>query len=161
MTIKLSRQDVRRVFLKAQGLIGAPDKRGGVASMLPHAGGRAVGHDLGASRAATSSFLTLDWTISRDEIESAYWKRDDAFEYWAHAACILPIEKWPYFEYRRRRSRERYSDNGFRTEVKEAIARLKAEGPLTATDLGGAKRGGIWWGLVRDQEGARDHAVRG
>ena len=83
--------------------------------------------------------------ISRDEIESAYWKRDDAFEYWAHAACILPIEMWPYFEYRRRRSRERYSNNGYRAAAKEAIARLHGEGPLTATDLGGAKRGGIWW----------------
>lgn len=83
--------------------------------------------------------------VSRDEIESAYWRRDDAFEYWAHAACILPIEMWPYFEYRRRRLRERYSTNGYRAAGKEALARLKAEGPLTATELGGAKRGGIWW----------------
>lgn len=83
--------------------------------------------------------------ISRDEIESAYWRHGDAFEYWAHAASILPIEMWPYFEYRRRRSRERYKDNGYRAAGKEAVARLKAEGPLTATDLGGAKKGGIWW----------------
>ena len=82
--------------------------------------------------------------VSRDEIESAYWRRDDAFEYWAHAACILPIEMWPYFEYRRRRSRDRYSTNGYRAAGREALARLKAEGPLTATELGGAKRGGIW-----------------
>jgi uncharacterized protein YcaQ len=145
VTIKLSRQDVRRVFLKAQGFIGAPDRRGGVAAML---------RALGAVQLDTISVLARSHelvpyarlgAITRDEIESAYWKRDDAFEYWAHAACILPIEKWPYFEYRRRRSRERYSDNGYRAEVKEAIARLKAEGPLTATDLGGAKRGGIWW----------------
>ena len=27
----------------------------------------------------------------------------------------------------------------------EVLARLRAEGPLTATDLGGAKRGGPWW----------------
>ena len=83
--------------------------------------------------------------VSREEIESAYWRRDDAFEYWAHAACILPIEIWPYFEYRRRRYRERYSDNGYRAAGREALARLKAEGPLTATELGGAKRSGIWW----------------
>jgi uncharacterized protein YcaQ len=145
VTIELSRQDVRRVFLKAQGFIGAPDRRGGVAAML---------RALGAVQLDTISVLARSHelvpyarlgAVSRDEIESAYWKRDDAFEYWAHAACILPIEMWPYFEYRRRRSRERYRDNGYRSAGKEAVARLEAEGPLTATDLGGAKRGGIWW----------------
>jgi uncharacterized protein YcaQ len=145
VTIELSRQDVRRVFLKAQGFIGAPDRRAGVAGML---------RALGAVQLDTISVLARSHelvpyarlgAISRDEIESSYWKRDDAFEYWAHAASILPIEMWPYFEYRRRRSRERYADNGYRAEVKKAIGRLKAEGPLTATDLGGAKRGGIWW----------------
>jgi uncharacterized protein YcaQ len=145
VTIELTRQDVRRVFLKAQGFIGAPDRRGGVAAML---------RALGAVQLDTISVLARSHelvpyarlgAVSRDEIESAYWRRDDAFEYWAHAACILPIEMWPYFEYRRRRSRERYRDNGYRSAGKEAVARLKAEGPLTATDLGGAKRGGIWW----------------
>ncbi|CAN5743073.1 crosslink repair DNA glycosylase YcaQ family protein [soil metagenome] len=145
MTIELSRQDVRRIFLKAQGFIGAPDRRGGVASML---------RALGAVQLDTISVLARSHelvayarlgAISRDEVESAYWKRDDAFEYWAHAACILPIEMWPYFEYQRRRLRERYSTNGYRAAGKEALARLKAEGPLTATELGGAKRSGIWW----------------
>jgi len=145
VTIELSRQDVRRVFLKAQGFVGTPDRRGGVAAML---------RALGAVQLDTISVLARSHelvpyarlgAISRDEIESSYWQRDDAFEYWAHAACILPIENWPYFAYRRRRSRERYSDNGYRTAAKEAVARLKGEGPLTATDLGGAKRGGIWW----------------
>jgi uncharacterized protein YcaQ len=145
VTIELSRQDVRRIWLKAQGFIGAPDRRGGVASML---------RALGAVQLDTISVLARSHelvayarlgAVSRDEIENAYWKRADAFEYWAHAACILPIEMWPYFEYRRRRSRERYSTNGYRAAGKEALVRLRAEGPLTATELGGAKRGGIWW----------------
>ena len=69
------------------------------------------------------------------------------FEYWAHAACILPIEDWPYYAWRRRaitargqrwhQVRERACD--------EVLARLRAEGPLTATQLGGAKAGGPWW----------------
>ncbi len=83
--------------------------------------------------------------VARKRVESAYWNSEDAFEYWAHAACILPLEVWPYFEFRRRRSQVRYADNGYEKAGKEVLARLRGEGPLTATDLGGAKRGGIWW----------------
>ncbi|MGH2750147.1 MAG: winged helix-turn-helix domain-containing protein [Actinomycetota bacterium] len=143
--VQISTQDVRRLFLEAQGFIGAPDRRGGVAAML-----RAVG----AVQLDTISVLARSHELvpyarlgplSREEIERAYWKRDEAFEYWAHAACVLPIESWPYFEYRRRRARERYASNGYKKAGKEALARLKGEGPLTATELGGAKRGGVWW----------------
>jgi uncharacterized protein YcaQ len=70
-----------------------------------------------------------------------------AFEYWSHAACVLPLEQWPWFTFRRRDFRKR----GMRWhEVSEqacaeVLARLRADGPLTATELGGAKRGGPWW----------------
>jgi uncharacterized protein len=143
--LELSKKDARRLFLKAQGFIGAPDRKGGIASML-----RAVG----AVQLDTISVLARSHElvpyarlgpIDRQEIEKAYWKRADAFEYWAHAACILPLELWPYFEYRRQRSRVRYAGDGYKKAGKEALARLKGEGPLTATDLGGAKKGGIWW----------------
>lgn len=145
MTIQLSRSDARRVFLKAQGFIGAPDRKAGVAGVL---------RSLGAVQLDTISVLARSHElvpyarlgpVKRDDIERAYWRNDDAFEYWAHAACILPIEEWPYFEFRRRRSQARYADNGYKQAIKEVLARLASEGPLTATDLGGAKKGGIWW----------------
>jgi len=87
--------------------------------------------------------------VSRSHIEQAYWNatRPAAFEYWAHAACVLPIEHWPYFAFRRRALRSR----GFRWHqthqetCDKVLARLRAEGPLTATALGGAKGGGPWW----------------
>jgi uncharacterized protein YcaQ len=87
--------------------------------------------------------------VSRQAIEQAYWhaSRPAAFEYWAHAACVLPIEQWPYFAFRRRAFRAR----GVRWHqvspetCEKVLARLRAEGPLTATQLGGAKGGGPWW----------------
>ncbi|MGH2778534.1 MAG: winged helix-turn-helix domain-containing protein [Actinomycetota bacterium] len=142
---QLSRQDVRRIFLKAQGFIGAPDRRAGVAGVL---------RSVGAVQLDTISVLARSHelvpyarlgAIARKKIENAYWSSEDAFEYWAHAACILPLEVWPYFEFRRRRSQVRYADNGYEKAGKEVLARLAGEGPLTATDLGGAKKGGIWW----------------
>ena len=60
---------------------------------------------------------------------------------------MLPIEQWPYFAFRRRALRAR----GVRWHqvhqetCDKVLARLRAEGPLTATQLGGAKAGGPWW----------------
>jgi uncharacterized protein len=73
--------------------------------------------------------------------------RPQTFEYWAHAACILPIEDWPYYAWRRRA----FAAQGQRWHqvseqaCSEVLARLRDEGPLTATQLGGAKAGGPWW----------------
>jgi uncharacterized protein len=85
----------------------------------------------------------------REKIELAYWhpRKPTSFEYWAHAACILPLEQWPSFAFRRRS----FLARGLRWhEVPEhtcgeVLARLRADGPLTATELGGAKAGGEWW----------------
>jgi uncharacterized protein YcaQ len=87
--------------------------------------------------------------ISRQHIEQAYWhaSKPVAFEYWAHAACVLPIEQWPYFAFRRRALRARGIrwHQSHQETCEKVLARLHAEGPLTATQLGGAKAGGPWW----------------
>jgi uncharacterized protein YcaQ len=69
-----------------------------------------------------------------------------AFEYWAHAACILPIDDWPWFEGRRQRYRaaDRLRRGADTKALREARARL-AEGPVTTTDLGGGRREPGWW----------------
>jgi hypothetical protein len=81
-------------------------------------------------------------------VTEAYWADPPvAFEYWAHAACVLPLESWPLFEVRRRYFRSKYG--GRRPDlapVREGVVAALAErGPLNATQLGGAKRGGEWW----------------
>jgi uncharacterized protein YcaQ len=147
--LTLTPDDVRLMTLRAQGLIGTEIRRGGVPRML---------RQLGAVQLDTISVLARSHElvayarlgpIARERIERAYWhpRQPDAFEYWSHAACILPIEEWPYYEFRRRAFRAR----GMRWHevperaCRDVLARLRAEGPLTATQLGGAKRGGEWW----------------
>ncbi len=87
--------------------------------------------------------------IGRAKVEQAYWhpRRPAAFEYWSHAACILPIEEWPYYAFRRRALAERGRRwHQSHPEVcARVLERIRAEGPLTATELGGAKNGGPWW----------------
>ncbi|WP_327703108.1 winged helix DNA-binding domain-containing protein [Streptomyces decoyicus] len=154
----LSRDDARRLALRAQGLLGAPDRRAGVRGML---------RQLGAVQLDTISVLARSHelvpyarlgAVGRDAVEAAYWTpapsdapatSPHSFEYWSHAACILPIEEWPHFAFRRRARRAK----GHRWHVMEdserscaaVLDRLKADGPLTTSELGGGRKGGEWW----------------
>jgi uncharacterized protein YcaQ len=147
--VALSADDVRLMTLRAQGFVGTGGRRGGVPAMLRR---------LGAVQLDTISVLARSHElvayarlgpIPRDRIERAYWhpRRPAAFEYWSHAACVLPIEDWPYYAFRRRALRDRGKrwHQSHQDTCAEVLARLRAEGPLTATQLGGAKNGSSWW----------------
>ena len=138
--------------LRAQGFLGANSwhrSRAGVANMLRRVG--AVQLDTISVLARSHELVAYArlGPVARQQIEQAYWHptKPAAFEYWAHAASVLPIEQWPYFAFRRRALRAR----GVRWHqihqetCDKVLARLRAEGPLTATQLGGAKAGGPWW----------------
>jgi len=145
----LSADEARRLALRAQGLLGAPDRRAGVRGLL---------RTLGAVQLDTISVLARSHelvpyarlgAVGRRTVESAYWSDGHSFEYWSHAACILPVEEWPHFAFRRRARRAR----GWRwhqLEDRDRVCglirdRLSAEGPLTTTELGGGKNGGEWF----------------
>jgi len=150
--VTLSPDEVRRLTLRAQGFLGATSwgrSRAGVAAMLRRVG--AVQLDTISVLARSHELVAYArlGAVSRPQIEQAYWHagRPAAFEYWAHAACVLPVEQWPYFAFRRRALRARgvrWHDIHQET-CDKVLARLRAEGPLTATQLGGAKAGGPWW----------------
>ncbi|MFF7237488.1 DNA glycosylase AlkZ-like family protein [Streptomyces collinus] len=152
----LTADDARRVALRAQGFLGAPDRRAGVRGVLRH---------LGAVQLDTISVLARSHelvayarlgAVGRKTVEAAYWGagaggdapvRPHAFEYWSHAACILPVEEWPHFAFRRRAYRGRPHWNHQLPDgvYDQVVKQLRAEGPLTATELGGAKKTSDWW----------------
>jgi uncharacterized protein YcaQ len=147
--LTLTPDEARLLTLRAQGLIGADSRRGGVTAMLRR---------LGAVQLDTISVLARSHElvayarlgpVGRERVERAYWnpRVPGAFEYWSHAACVLPIEEWPYYGFRRRAllARGQRWHQSHPDVCAAVLARIKAEGPLTATELGGAKRGGPWW----------------
>jgi uncharacterized protein YcaQ len=149
MGLTLTTDEVRLITLRAQGFIGAGARRGGVAGMLSRVG--AVQLDTISVLARSHELVAYArlGSVPRARIERAYWNpREPAtFEYWAHAACILPLEEWPFYAFRRRATRaqgQRWHEVS-ETACKQVLARLAADGPLTATELGGAKGGGPWW----------------
>ncbi|SPF07323.1 winged helix-turn-helix domain-containing protein [Streptomyces sp. MA5143a] len=152
---ELTADEARRIALRAQGFLGAPDRRAGVRGVLRH---------LGAVQLDTISVLARSHELvpyarlgamGRTTVDQAYWAtapdgappRPHAFEYWSHAACILPIEEWPHFAFRRRayRARPQWGHELPDGAYDRVIKQLRDEGPLTATELGGAKRTSEWW----------------
>lgn len=146
-TLELSADEARRIILRAQGLLGADARRGGAAATLRR---------LGAVQLDTISVLARSHelvayarlgAVGRRQVELAYW--DDparAFEYWCHAACVLPIDDWPLYAFRRRYFRARKQHwHALPADVDKVLDQVRENGPLTATDIGGAKNGGAWW----------------
>jgi uncharacterized protein YcaQ len=142
----LSADEARRIALRAQGLVGAPDRRGGVPAML---------RALGAVQLDTISVLARSHElvayarlgpVARERIEAAYWA-GGAFEYWSHAASILPQTEWPWFAFRRRRYRARGKrwHDVHHAAIAAVRDRLRDDGPLTTKELGGAKASSEWW----------------
>ena len=130
------------MYLRAQGLLGAPDRKAGVLGMLRRVG--AVQLDTISVLARSHELVAYArlGAVGRPAVEQAYWGSPPrAFEYWGHAASIIPIEDWPWFAFRRRHWRTRWRRL---VEAGDVRARL-AEGPLTTADVGGAKKGGEWW----------------
>ena len=170
MGVELSAADARGLALWAQGLVP------GVLPLRPSAArtagvARRVGavdatlRRLGAVQLDTVSVLARSHelvpyarlgAVGRDAVEAAYWGagRDHAhpaeattFEYWSHAASILPVEEWPLFAFRRRA----FARRGFHWHkeptkaIREVRRALESDGPLTTAGLGGAKKSAEWW----------------
>src|SRR5271170_3383937 len=150
--VTITPDEARRMTLRAQGFLGATPwrpTRSGVAGMLRRVG--AVQLDTISVLARSHELVAYArlGPVPREQIEQAYWHpaKPAAFEYWAHAACVLPLEQWPYFAFRRRAflARGVRWHQSHQETCEKVLARLRAEGPLTATQLGGAKGCGAWW----------------
>ncbi|QSX40329.1 winged helix-turn-helix domain-containing protein [Shewanella cyperi] len=144
MSNPYSRQEWQRLNLACQGLLDPPtdvadavNRLGYVQIDSIHVAARAHHHVL-HSRLPHYSQADLDAAQARGEI----------FEYWSHAAAYLPMA-----DYRFSLQRKLALKNGDRhwferdsQEMREVLARIRAEGPLRAADFESAKgRNNGWW----------------
>ncbi|MCO6004878.1 winged helix DNA-binding domain-containing protein [Actinoallomurus purpureus] len=157
-THELTADEARRIQLHSQGLLGrvAPAPVHGLRGDPDARRALAALRHLGAVQLDTISVLARSHElvayarlgpVGRASVEHAYWGGTAAFEYWSHAACVLPVEDWPLYSFRRRayRQRGRHWHHTPEDACADVLARLRAEGPLTVTGLGGAKKGGEWF----------------
>ncbi|WP_327087352.1 winged helix DNA-binding domain-containing protein [Nonomuraea sp. NBC_01738] len=147
MTTDLTADEARRLILRAQGLLGADGRKGGVHAMLRRLG--AVQLDTVSVLARSHELVAYArlGQVARERVESAYWDHPArSFEYWCHAASILPIEHWPLYSFRRRAYRERkFRWHQVPDGVDKLLDQVREAGPITTADVGGSRNGGPWW----------------
>jgi uncharacterized protein len=76
------------------------------------------------------------------------------FEYWAHEACLIPIEMQPLFRWRMAEAERgvgiykglvRFADAN-KSLIADVLAAVRTRGPMQASDIEiGAKKGPGWW----------------
>ncbi len=146
MTEQLSLAQARRVALRAQ-LLDRPPSGSATAARM-----RSVLRALGAVQLdavnvlVRSHYLTLYSRLGPYDpalLDDVVYRRRQGFEYWGHAASLLPVELQPALRWRMTRRAEHASWQRFRGRVERErpgyLAALEAEvaarGPLAYTDL--------------------------
>lgn len=83
------------------------------------------------------------------------------FEYWANAACAIPIEDYPMFEPTRNRlqSLTQSELNTFEPVVEEVLHRLEVDGPLPARAFRSTERVHGYWDNKQPKTKATSHVL--
>jgi uncharacterized protein YcaQ len=83
-----------------------------------------------------------------DALDTLAYRKRELFEYWGHAACLLPVSLFPLVRYRMRSDLAReYMASERGAYVARAYAEVAERGPIAAVDLSDpGKRSGPWWG---------------
>jgi len=88
-------------------------------------------------------------SYAMESLDSLAYRKRELFEYWGHAACLMPISLYPLVRYRMHKHLERTHEY-MRSKRGAYMARVYAEvaerGPLSAGDLSSpGKRSSGWW----------------
>ena len=86
-----------------------------------------------------------------DALDELAYERRHLFEFWGHAACLLPIELYPMLRYRMHSDAAREYMRSARGEFLASIyAEVGEHGPIAAAELKDpGRRNGKWWGWGR------------
>jgi len=156
---QLSAAAARRVGLAAQGYGGvrpATVQRRHIAALAERLGMYQIDSVNVLARAHTMPAFSRLGPYDAAHFEQLAWggRRHRAwFEYWGHAACLVPMAGWKLLRWRMDayRAHQRGDMAAFVAErgafIAGVLAELRDRGPLAAADLSGAgSPSGKWWG---------------
>jgi uncharacterized protein YcaQ len=143
-TVALSREEARGVMLAAQGLLDPVSPRPGVEDV------QAMIERLGVVQVDTinvvrrSQYLVL-WsrlgTYDEADFDALLYPRRAIFEYWAHAASILPMSDFPYYlavmkeAYSHLRAGDRHWMDEHPEVVAQTLEAIRERGPMASADF--------------------------
>ena len=157
---KLSLQAARRIALAAQGF-GAERPPLVNQGHLRRSIDRLSLHQIDSvnvlARAHYLPAFSRLGTYDQALLDRAAWGRKSErrmFEYWAHEASLLPLDLHPLLRWRMDRADR--GESGWksmrafasqrRSQAMAVLERIRAEGPLAASDFDEGKGSGGWWG---------------
>lgn len=159
MSERLSAAAARRIALAAGGFAGARPEAVGrrhLAGLAERLGMYQIDSVNVLARAHTMPAFSRLGAYESAHFEQLAWggRRHRAwFEYWGHAACLMPAAHWRLLGFRRAdyRARQPGSMAAFVAErgryIDAVRAELRARGPLAAAELSEAgSASGKWWG---------------
>ena len=90
----------------------------------------------------------------RDALDSLVHVKRELFEYWGHAACLLPMSLYPLVRYRMHTEQaQEYLRSRRGAKTAKVYAEVAERGPLAAAELSNpGKRSGNWWGWGEGKE---------
>ncbi len=152
---RVSNQTARKIALAAQGFTDPRPSGGRV--MAAHL--RRVLNRIGMLQLDSvnvlirSHYLPLFSRLgaySTQLLDDYAYKRRNLFEYWGHAACLIPVERFHLFRHRMEKDTD-WGIQQFANERGDYVGRVLEEvrnhGPIPVGDLSeGTERGGSWWG---------------
>jgi uncharacterized protein YcaQ len=83
-----------------------------------------------------------------EALDTLAYRQRELFEYWGHAACLMPTRLFPLLRFRMHsEDAHAYMASERGAYVKEVYAEVAERGPLAAGELSNpGKRSGNWWG---------------
>lgn len=159
---KLSLFAARNLILAVQGLLEPPDhpaRREDVLACIRRMGVLQIDS---IHVVARSPYLVL---FSRLGPYPTFWldgllAEGSLFEYWAHAACFIPIEDYHLFRRGMIDGAHPYISKEWLENHQDimisVIERIRAEGPLRSSNFAQTQRAGPWWGW-KDEKIVLEH----
>lgn len=156
---KLSLALARRIALAAQGF-GAARPDAVTAAQLRRTAGRLGLHQIDSvnvlARAHYLPAFSRLGGYDRGLLDEAAWgpkRKRTLFEYWAHEASLLPLAFHPLFRWRMEQAdrglrgwmRLKAFAHERRAEADAILARIRADGPMAASDFEHGKSRSGWW----------------
>jgi uncharacterized protein YcaQ len=150
MSITLSLPEARRLAVASQGFGPRPAKPtiGHVRKLAARVHAFQIDSVNVLARAHYVPAFARLGPYRMDTLDSLAYRKRELFEYWGHAACLLPISLYPLMRYRMHTEETReYMRSKRGAYVANVYTEVAEHGPIAASELSDpGKRSGKWWG---------------
>ncbi|MBP64831.1 MAG: cytoplasmic protein [Chloroflexi bacterium] len=177
MVLSLSKQDVKRIAIRAQGLdhnrvatskandackcpkiVTTGDLRRSILAM----GLLQIDAVNVCVRSHYMPLFSRLGIYQRELLDELAYKDKEIFETWAHAACFVPVEHHLLFRQRMAQQKPRPLVEKLKKErpgyLEDVLSQVASRGQLSASELeGSGKRSGSWWGYQDGKIAAEWH----